>query len=316
MMAAKASKIITSSYKSFCDYLRISPDGLEKIILGPDAFIDHKFSKTIKGKKRDFLVPNTQLAGILKKIDRLVKKQIPLPSYVYGWVKGKSSRKNALLHAGAEYLFTTDIESFFPNISQQKISDSLVKSGFNQVVSTKISLLTTFGGILPHGYHSSPTLANVVFIENDRRLYRLAKKNHFVYSRCGDDISLSGERPVYPLMGTISAIVRQSGFILSKKKTINSGPHDKKVITKLVVNSSPRPEKKYVSNLKNDIRSLWEGGVGLAKLSRQNGMSPKRMIKNIWGRLHYVKSSNPKLYRAIRGLLVKARTKLDIAPPR
>ena len=50
MMAVKASKIATASYNSFCDYLRISPDCLEKIILNPDAFIERKFSLSLNSK--------------------------------------------------------------------------------------------------------------------------------------------------------------------------------------------------------------------------------------------------------------------------
>ena len=58
--------------------------------------------------------------GIIKeiqgKISNKILKLIKLPKNIKGGVKGESNITNARIHKGNGYIFTTDLENFFPSI--------------------------------------------------------------------------------------------------------------------------------------------------------------------------------------------------------
>ncbi len=120
---------------------------------------------------------------------------------VYGYVREKKSplRKNALLHSKNSYLIKIDFENFFPSIKpidlfkhfevnhETNLSDN-DQSFLQNCLFIKESNLELG---LPIGAPSSPLISNGVLYSLDEKLFRLAIKHDFIYSRYADDLVFS-----------------------------------------------------------------------------------------------------------------------------
>lgn len=54
-----------------------------------------------------------KLKEVQTRLYDFMSKQVKIPQYVYGGIRGKNNVRNARLHQGNKYIFTTDLKSFF-----------------------------------------------------------------------------------------------------------------------------------------------------------------------------------------------------------
>lgn len=213
--------------------------------------------RTISSPKRRLrLAQNWILTAILTKLD--------LHPAAQAFRLGHSIIDNARMHQDKALVIRIDLKDFFPSIKLGRVKGLFRSFGYNEGVSTLLALLATEAPRvavtldgqtrfvatgqrqLPQGACTSPTLTNILGRTLDARLSGLARRFGFTYSRYADDLIFSHPSKDAPLgffLKAVRQIVAGEGFVVNEEKTHIMRPHQRQVVTGLVVNqpqSTPR----------------------------------------------------------------------------
>ncbi len=163
----------------------------------------------------------------LKEVQRNIKgnilSSIPLPSNVYGGVKGKSNITNGARHKGNKYVLTTDLQEFFPSVSHKDIFNLFLKLGYSDHIAHWLTKLTSIEFELPQGTRTSTHIANLVFLNIDLKLIKICQDNNITYTRYVDDLTFSSQQDFTDLIPSILSIIIESKFKISWRKTRYAG---------------------------------------------------------------------------------------------
>ncbi len=170
-------------------------------------------------KKRTFRNPSTFLKIVQKRIKKNVLDQIKFPDCVHGGVKGRSNITNAKKHQGRKYIFETDLQEFYPNISMRRVYDAFLRLGYSTHISHWLTTLTTRKNELPQGSPTSTAIANLVFMQTDFTLLNICKQHDITYTRYVDDLTFSSQADFGKVIQEILEAVIEGGFKLSRRKT-------------------------------------------------------------------------------------------------
>lgn len=219
-------------------------------------------------KIRVFRDPSKLLKGIQSKIKDNILSPIKLPNTVHGGVKKRSNITNAKPHQGNKYIFTTDLQEFYPNITHKRVYDTFLSLDFSTHSSHWLTKLTTWKYELPQGTPTSTHLANLVFLETDLDLINLCNQHNITYTRYVDDLTFSSQQDFRQLLNNILKIVTSHDFKLNYRKTKYSGNQTitgidvflnkidapAKVIEKskieIVTNADIKPYTNYLNNIR------------------------------------------------------------------
>lgn len=197
---------------------------------------------------------------LLKKIQKQIKDRllsvIDLPENVHGGVKKKSNITNAKPHQGKKYIFTTDLQDFYPSITSKNVYRTLLELGFNKQCAFYITRFTTWKGELPQGTPTSTHISNIIFLKTDDALIRLCKAHSITYTRYIDDLTFSCQKDFQDVIGQILDIILESGLKISWRKTFYKGAQTVTGI-RVLLNKIDAPEK--IVNKANEEATLPEG---------------------------------------------------------
>jgi len=191
------------------------------------------------GGERLIMAPKRRLREVLRKLDRLLVRKLPVSEHAHGFRPGRSVATHAAPHVGQAVVVRLDLRDFFPSVHVGRIRGLLVAYGYGYSVAATLATLMTeaprqpvdVDGVLYHvpvgsrhcvqGAPTSPGLCNAVVLRLDRRLAGLARKLGFAYTRYADDLTFSGPDPatVAALLSWVGKIVREEGFELRREKT-------------------------------------------------------------------------------------------------
>ena len=103
----------------------VAPQTLQSLssLMDKNVYVDLEPKK--RGGFRKICKPSRRLKKIQKAINKKILQPIPLPSFLHGAVKGKSTKTLALQHVGMLFVLSVDIKDFYPNIHFSKIFDIL-----------------------------------------------------------------------------------------------------------------------------------------------------------------------------------------------
>ena len=160
-----------------------------------------------------------KLKEVQTRLYDFMSKQVEIPQYVYGGIRGKNNVRNARLHQGNKYIFTTDLKSFFPSISHKQVFQMFLREGCTPAIARILTKLTTHKYQVPQGVPTSTLIANLVFKPIGTEIDQLAKEHHIKFSMFVDDITLSSKVDFKNLVPQFLAIIKKSGFRISHKKT-------------------------------------------------------------------------------------------------
>ncbi|MCC6597768.1 MAG: RNA-directed DNA polymerase [Alphaproteobacteria bacterium] len=182
------------------------------------------------------------------------KKWIP-NEHIFGFLPGKSHMDAASKHLSSKWVYSIDIQNYFPSISTVRVRDALENLGYSTEPSLKIiPTLCCLRGSLVQGSPASPVLSNIVLKNLDEELANFAREKNWKFTRYADDIVFSGiddinESDFIP----IKLFVNQDGWMISDKKTyLARHPNRLKVHGLLVHGDTIRLTKGY----RNRIRAF------------------------------------------------------------
>lgn len=193
------------------------------------------------------------LKSILKILNGKINELYKPPSCVQGYVKKRNTRTNASFHLAKKTILSVDIENFYDSITLEMVEAAFSSLGFSSFASKQLSKVVTYGGYLPQGYNTSPTISNIVLKKIDEELVALAGAVT-VYTRYSDDLYFSSNS-ILPAIDDIRQIIIKNGFQLNEKKTQTMKRGGQQYVTGLTVFDSnlPRIPKKIKRNLRLEI---------------------------------------------------------------
>lgn len=254
--------------KRLCAIVGSKPDEIESIIANIDKHyrewteqkLDKKtgdFKKYKDGtiKERSIRPPQLRLGVIQTKIKDKILAPIMLPACIHGGVKKRSNISNAKPHQGKKYIFTTDLQEFYPNITFKRVYKTFVGLKFSPHFAHWLTNLTTWKYELPQGTPTSTHIANLVFLDADVQLITLCNTHNITYTRYVDDLTFSSPQDFAHLLNDILNIVTSNGFKISYRKTFYNG---KQTVTGINVflNKIDAPEKIIIkADLEKELNS-------------------------------------------------------------
>lgn len=167
---------------------------------------------------------------------------------------------NALRHCKSKWVLQLDIKDFFHSISAQRVKNLFLSIPFcfPEDASHVLARLATSKNRLPIGAPTSPVLSNLICIELDHRLDKLARDHGWVYTRYADDLTFSGpKRFSNESMEIIRQQIEGNDFVLNYEKTAQNRIEDEPEVCGLALKFDGRPDlsPKFVKDLKADIKT-------------------------------------------------------------
>jgi RNA-directed DNA polymerase len=225
-----------NEFKKLCSLIGFRPNIVREVISNIDNYYyekvenkkDKKSGEVKKYKdgtiKKRIMHPSV---GALKAIQKSIKKNIlapiPLPREIHGGVKKRSNITNAKPHKGNKYIFTTDLQDFYPNISNESVYGTFLSLGFSNHLSHSLTKLTTWKYALPQGTPTSTHISNLVFLKVDYELIQLCNDNNITYTRYVDDLTFSSPTDFKHLLNEILEIIIKHDFKVNYRKTKYKG---------------------------------------------------------------------------------------------
>jgi len=290
-----------------------------------------------RGGVRTISAPVKGLVQIQRKLLIELEKFYPKPTFVQGFVKGGSIRKNAELHLNKRILLNIDLSDFFPSITAPRIIGLLKSKPFNctKEVASVIAGLACNNGTLPQGAPTSPILSNMICLRMDRQLFALSRRHGVTYSRYADDLSFSTKQMRLPnsivdktlsntevvLGEQLRQIIRDNWFDVNPLKTRLSYGTKPKFVTGIKVNHYPNLTRKYVRQIRAMIHAWKRWGpdkaqADFSKLYRGSGRSFVKVVEGKLAHLKNVKGPDDltfaRLYNDFADLEAKGRPQLPI----
>lgn len=206
-----------------------------------------------KGKgKREILAPKVGLKVIQKWFAVQLQRKAKFPDHVFGFVPGISHIDAATQHTDAAWVYSVDLENFFPSTTESWVSTSLRLFGYDFDSADLITSLCCYGGALAQGAPSSPVLSNISMSGMDASLNKLAMELDIRVTRYADDITFSsvGDFPE-SLPEKITGLFNETPWrIADGKTTFAKAPARLKVHGLLVNGNSVKLTKGYRNRLR------------------------------------------------------------------
>ena len=225
-----------NEFKKLCAFIGFKTNIVTEVIANIDKFYyekveikkDKKTGEVKKYKdgtiKKRTLHPSIkELKAIQKSIKKNILAPILLPPELHGGVKKRSNITNAKPHKGNKYIFTTDLQNFYPNISNKSVYETFLSLGFSNHFSHSLTKLTTWKYALPQGTPTSTHISNLVFLKADYELIQLCNDNNITYTRYVDDLTFSSPTDFKHLLNEILEIIKENDSKLNYRKTRYKG---------------------------------------------------------------------------------------------
>lgn len=182
--------------------------------------------------------------------------------------KKKGIITNAIVHKNKRIVLNLDLENFFDSFHFGRVRGYFQKNRYLHLpldVATIIAQLTCYKGSLPQGAPSSPIITNLICNILDTRIVKVAKKYRVDYTRYADDLTFSTNDSRFldnqeKFVIEVEDILKQSGFLLNKKKTRLTLRNSRQVVTGLVVNKKVNVPREYYKRTKAMAYALYSKG--------------------------------------------------------
>ncbi len=247
--------------------------------------------KKRSGGCRTIAQPSNKLKAIQAWILRNILDNLVASHYATAFIIKKGIYENVEPHKNNRYFVCIDIKDFFTSIRDQRVKRLFETIGYRNKVANILTGFCTYGGSLPQGGVTSPSLSNLISVKLDRRLSGLTSRKNIIYTRYADDMTFSSNNRMllFNMAKIFKKIIEDEKFIINEKKFKVMGPRTQCRITGLIKNSSDNTfgigKKK-----KLQMRSV------MYQASKNNFFSDYCNINSIEGWLSYLKDVDENSY--------------------
>ncbi|WP_434765792.1 reverse transcriptase domain-containing protein [Pseudomonas triticicola] len=327
-----------SSLDNLCRLLKVEQDKLLAFLYKKKS--SHYVSFFIpkkNGTRRTIKAPKRVMKRLQRELLVHLEKFYSPKSSSHGFVKGRSIKTNAQVHAGKRYVFNIDLKDFFENVHFGRVRNLFMAEPFKAPhnVATVMAQICCSEGRLAQGAPTSPLISNMICRKLDAQLQALAKSGKCHFTRYADDISFSFTSTLRHLPRDIveisedrraipgrmlEEIIKANGFTINSEKTRLQHRSQRQMVTGLVVNEVPNVTRDFVRLTSSMINALKRYGAELAEAKyleilkgdsqplqvRQNVRVRENagdfFIKVVKGRLNYIQMVRGRSDRVYRRL--------------
>lgn len=204
-------------------------------------------------KHREIQAPKVALKAIQKWFGYHLANAFTTEDHVFGFISGKSAPTAAIQHVNARWVYSVDINNFFPSTPRGVVESALIEIGYSDRAASLLAGLVCYRDSLAQGSPASPVLSNIVFRELDNRLKTIAEEYNVRLTRYADDIVFSGSEQFPEIIREqVRELFEPTCWTLSEEKEYYAElPKRLKVHGLLVHGEKPRLTKGY----RNKIRA-------------------------------------------------------------
>lgn len=206
------------------------------------------------GGFREISDPDRTLKLMQRSILRGILDLLSVSPYATAYHAGATLSANAEPHVGKRYLLKLDLSDFFGHIR----FDAVYSAAFNTIyfpkqIGAMLTALCCRGDVLPQGAPTSPALSNLVMKNFDNNFGAWCQKHGMEYTRYCDDISVSGNAPLYPAFRKARSWLERSGYEINEGKTHFITNASRQTVTGLTVNEKLGVPSDYKRRLRQEL---------------------------------------------------------------
>ncbi|MEB3179992.1 MAG: reverse transcriptase family protein [Nostocaceae cyanobacterium] len=228
----------------------------------------------------------------------------------HGFRRDRSIVTNATPHVGADVIINFDLKDFFPSISYKRVKGLFQSFGYAEAAATIFALLCTTAEVeaveldgqtyfvavgeryLPQGSPASPAITNLLCRRLDKRLFGMATKLGFTYTRYADDLTFSAAgdslRFICNIIKHTDSIITHEGFSINEEKTRILRKSSHQEVTGVVVNQKLNVSNKTLKRFRATLYQIEKDG-----LSGKRWGNSSNLIASIQGFANFVAMVNP-----------------------
>lgn len=246
-------------------------------------------------KERLIINPKQVYKSLLKKMNKVIVRQISFPKGICGSVMGRNLFDMVSCHCGQEAIYKLDIKDFFPNITQVRMEKMFLQCKCSNKIAAILSDLVSYNGSLPQGYPTSPTIANLIALKLDKDQEEICTKFNLKRTRWIDDIVFSGRTmDVQNAIPSILSSIKDNKFKLNRKKSTIVRRRKAVQIVGLILNKhKPYISPTIISTIKDYLDILENYGCNKLKSLFPIEFESKDVFASLQGKINYIKKFNP-----------------------
>ncbi|MCG9790713.1 retron St85 family RNA-directed DNA polymerase [Vibrio mediterranei] len=262
-------KIIPVLQQKLTEEKSVSRADFKKLLaLGSHAYKVYTIPKR-KAGSRTIAHPSVNLKKCQRQLSSILETILPVDDSSYAYMKGRSIKDNALVHANSSYLLKMDFQDFFNSITPEILSRHLDRLDLelsleemrqlNQLIFWNPSKKRYGKLILSVGSPISPFISNSIMYFFDRELSKILLPHKINYSRYADDLTFSTNHKglLFSVPDIVNSLLEREfhgQIILNHRKTVFSSKAHNRHVTGITINnknqlSLGRKRKRYISSL-------------------------------------------------------------------
>ena len=228
-------------------------------------------------------------------------------------------------HVCCEWLLKIDIEDFFHNITEGKVSGVFYRLGYPRLLAFELARICTMPietlhqrrdaaqrwpsipsyqypheGVLPQGAPTSSMLSNLVMKDLDDRLIVLAARYGMRYTRYADDLAFScvkgrNRAHVERFKKLVLLEISREGFRHNLRKTVIRGPGTRRIVLGMLVDGPiPRLSREFKDMLRLHLHYLRSPAFGPSKHAESRRTSVSSLYYHVRGLIAWAETVEPK----------------------
>lgn len=273
------------------DLLKFKRKEILDIIANKERYYISYSIKKRNGKARIIDAPQDKLKEIQRSILYNILYKYKPHSIAHGFVYNKSPKTNAQVHVGCKTLLMLDIVNFFNSIKKNiviKTLKNLLKEKFSKQDISILGELLTFKNRIPQGAITSPALSNLIMLETDYRLNKLAIMNNAKITRYSDDMAISFEinlqnEIITSIIHEIRKYLIEIGLRINPIKIKVRRHYHRMKVTGIIINEKLNIPRKTWRNFRAYLHNIL----------RDNRQVNQKELQQIRGYIEWVKMINP-----------------------
>lgn len=272
--------------------MRFDREMLATMVNAPESFYRQFSIPKRSGGLREITAPYPSLKEVQEWIYKYILSKVPVHGCVHGFVEKRSILTNVKPHLGKQFMLKVDLKDFFPSITINRVIQVFKSIGYTHDVAFYLASLCCYEDVLPQGSPASPMISNIIAKHMDRRLYRLAKKYGYVYTRYADDIAFSGDEIAVAFIRYVKDIVTDCGFTVNENKVRLYGKNGNKILTGIsLASGKPRVPRDFRREIEKDLFYIRKFGLE----AHMNHMKIRRYnyINSIIGKVDFWRMVEP-----------------------
>ena len=206
------------------------------------------------GTIRPLNTPTRTLKHMQRRILGEILSHFPVSQYATAYRRGMAITANAIPHTNKKYLLKMDLKDFFGSITFLQVYCNVFNTRyFPKQIGTILTELCTKDDVLPQGAPTSPMLSNLVMRHFDDTIGNWCKQRGISYTRYSDDMTFSGDVPLYFVYEKVSRMLNKMGFEINESKTNFITNASRQTVTGLTVNDEVRIPADYKRKLRQEV---------------------------------------------------------------